>query len=80
VGGDGENVIVVIAGANGQVTVQDARDAIAAMSTADTVLLQMEIPEAAVRAALEASAGKGRSQHSQHRTADRCGGAACASG
>jgi ribokinase len=59
VGGDGENVIVVIAGANGKVTVQDARDAIAAMSAADTVLLQMEIPEAVVREALEGARAKG---------------------
>jgi ribokinase len=59
VGGDGENVIVVIPGANGKVTPEDARDAIAAMSPGDTVLLQMEIPEAAVRAALEAARAKG---------------------
>jgi sugar/nucleoside kinase (ribokinase family) len=32
VGGDGENVIVVIPGANGQVSAQDAGDAVAAMS------------------------------------------------
>ncbi|WP_394691041.1 ribokinase [Hoeflea sp.] len=59
VGGDGENVIVVIPGANGKVTPEDAGDAIAAMSPGDTVLLQMEIPEAAVRAALEAARAKG---------------------
>jgi ribokinase len=41
------------------------------------VLLQMEIPEAVVRAALEAARAKA-SQHSQHRTADRCGGASLA--
>lgn len=59
VGGDGENVIVVIPGANGKVTAQDAGEAIASMSPGDTVLLQMEIPEAAVRVALEASRAKG---------------------
>lgn len=59
VGGDGENVIVVIPGANGKVTPEDAGDAIAAMSPGDTVLLQMEIPEAAVNAALEAARAKG---------------------
>lgn len=56
---DGENVIAVIPGANGKVTAADARDAIAAMTPGDTLLLQLEIPEASVRAALEAARDKG---------------------
>ncbi|WP_299865336.1 ribokinase [uncultured Hoeflea sp.] len=55
VGGDGENMIAIIPGANGQVTADDARAAIADASPGDLVLLQMEIPEAAVRAALTAA-------------------------
>ncbi|WP_422372373.1 ribokinase [Hoeflea sp.] len=56
---DGENVIAVIPGANGKVMAADARDAIAAMNPGDTLLLQLEIPEASVRAALEAARDKG---------------------
>ncbi|MDP2732108.1 MAG: PfkB family carbohydrate kinase, partial [Hoeflea sp.] len=59
VGGDGENMIVVIAGANGKVTAQDAEQAVAQMSEGDTLLLQMEIPEAGIEAALRAARAKG---------------------
>ncbi|MEM5495712.1 ribokinase [Hoeflea sp. AS16] len=59
VGGDGENMIAVIPGANGQVTPADAEEAVAAMSGGDTLLLQMEIPEASVEAAMKAARGKG---------------------
>ena len=59
VGGDGENMIVVIPGANGKVTAGDAEQAVAAMSADDTLVLQMEIPEAAIEAALEAARAKG---------------------
>ena len=59
VGGDGENMIAVIPGANGQVTAEDAEKAVAAMSATDTLVLQMEIPEAAIAAALTAAKVKG---------------------
>jgi len=59
VGGDGENMIVVIPGANGHVSTQDAEQAVARMGDNDTLLLQMEIPEASIEAALKASRSKG---------------------
>jgi ribokinase len=51
---DGENVIVVVAGANGEVTPADADAAVAAMGAGDTLLLQLEVPAASVEAALDA--------------------------
>jgi ribokinase len=59
VGGDGENMIAVIPGANGHVTAEDAEQAVAAMSGSDTLVLQMEIPEAAIEAALKTAQAKG---------------------
>ena len=59
VGGDGENMIAVIPGANGQVTTADAERAVAAMAANDTLVLQMEIPEAAIEAALKAARARG---------------------
>ena len=58
VGGDGENMIVVIPGANGKVTASDAERAVAGMSGGDTLLLQMEIPEASIEIALKAARAK----------------------
>ena len=55
VGGDGENMIAVIPGANGEVTAKDAERAVAEMTANDTLVLQMEIPEAAIEAALKAA-------------------------
>tara|TARA_R110000787_G_scaffold16612_8_gene50155 strand:- start:1765 stop:2664 length:900 start_codon:yes stop_codon:yes gene_type:complete len=55
VGGDGENMIAVIPGANGHVTAEDADQAVAAMAASDTLVLQMEIPAAAIEAALKAA-------------------------
>jgi ribokinase len=55
VGGDGENMIAVIPGANGEVTAEDAERAVAEMAANDTLVLQMEIPEAAIEAALKAA-------------------------
>jgi ribokinase len=51
----GENLIVVVPGANGRVTPQDA--AAGVVSSSDVVLLQLEIPLAAVRAAAAAARG-----------------------
>ncbi|KQV44195.1 MULTISPECIES: ribokinase [unclassified Rhizobium] len=55
VGGDGENVIIVVAGANGEVTENDGIAAVAAMDTGDTLVLQLEIPAASIEAALSAA-------------------------
>lgn len=59
VGGDGENMIAVVPGANGTVTAQDADQAVGAMSKGDTLMLQLEIPVAAVEQALAAARAKG---------------------
>jgi len=59
VGGDGENVIVVVASANGTVSEDDARSAVATMAAGDTLMLQLEIPAASVERALVAAKDKG---------------------
>lgn len=53
--GTGENLIVVVPGANGAVGPADVT--VASLRTADVVLLQLEIPPAAVAAAAEAAGG-----------------------
>ncbi len=53
--GTGENLIVVVPGANGEVGPADVT--VASVRTADVVLLQLEIPPAAVAAAAEAAGG-----------------------
>lgn len=59
VGGDGENMIVVIPGANGTITADEAIKTVDAMSAGDILMLQLEIPPAAVEAALRAAREKG---------------------
>jgi ribokinase len=59
VGGDGENVIAIVAGANSRVTAEDARHAVATMSRGDILMLQMEIPPEAIEAGLRAAKEKG---------------------
>ncbi len=59
VGGDGENMIAVVAGANGTITPADAERAVSAMEPTDTLMLQMEVPAEAVQRALEAAKAKG---------------------
>ncbi|WP_176086619.1 ribokinase [Martelella sp. HB161492] len=59
VGGDGENVIVINAAANGTLTQDDALAAVNAMAPGDTLLLQLEIPAASIRTALAAARDKG---------------------
>ncbi|MFK0332297.1 ribokinase [Rhizobium sp. NPDC090275] len=59
VGGDGENMIAVVPGANGTVTAQDADRAVGAMSKGDTLMLQLEIPVPSVEQALAAARAKG---------------------
>ncbi len=59
VGGDGENMIAVVPGANATLTPQDAMEAVAAMRAGDILMLQLEIPAEAVETAL-ATARKAR--------------------
>jgi ribokinase len=59
VGIDGENVIAIVAGANGTVTAEDAKAAVGDMKRGDTLMLQMEIPPAAIEAGLKAAKEKG---------------------
>lgn len=59
VDGRGENVIVVIPGANAKVSPEMAEQAVAGMADTDTLLLQQEIPAATLRAALAAARKRG---------------------
>jgi ribokinase len=59
VGGDGENVIVVVASANGTVSTDDAQSAVETMRAGDTLMLQLEIPASSVEKALVAAKSKG---------------------
>ncbi|MCA1491058.1 ribokinase [Sinorhizobium alkalisoli] len=52
VDGEGENVIVVVAGANATVSASNAVAAVESMSVGDTLMLQLEIPAASVEKAL----------------------------
>ena len=59
VGGDGENMIAVIPGANGKVSGNNAEAAVDAMNEGDILMLQLEVPVEAVERALAASRAKG---------------------
>ncbi|KQS81125.1 ribokinase [Rhizobium sp. Leaf384] len=59
VGGDGENVIVVVSSANETVNEADALAAIETMTPQDTLVLQLEVPAAAVEGALLAARERG---------------------
>lgn len=59
VGGDGENMIAVVPGANGTNTAEHAAAAVAALNPGDTLMLQFEIPVDAVETALNAAKAKG---------------------
>ncbi|APO73297.1 ribokinase 1 [Rhizobium etli 8C-3] len=59
VGGDGENMIAVVPGANGTIAPEDADAAIGAMSKGDFLMLQLEVPAPAVERALASSRLKG---------------------
>ena len=56
---DGENSIVVIGGANAELSAEDIRSAAAVFAGADVVLLQLESPAATVAAALAVAAEHG---------------------
>ncbi|MBB4009419.1 ribokinase [Allorhizobium taibaishanense] len=59
VGGDGENMIAVVPGANGTLSSADASAAIKTMTRADSLVLQLEIPAAAVETALHEAKAAG---------------------
>lgn len=59
VSGDGENVIVVVPGANSLVSEAAARKAVETMARGDILMLQLEIPAATVETALRAAKAKG---------------------
>lgn len=59
VGGTGENMIAVVPGANGTVDDADAEAAVGAMSAGDILMLQLEVPPAAMEAALRGAREKG---------------------
>ncbi len=56
---DGTNRIVVVPGANGLVTADDARNAVAARECVDVVVAQLEIPQEASAAGLAAGRARG---------------------
>jgi len=59
VGGDGENMIAVVPGANGTVSPDQARAALAETATRNILMLQLEVPVASVKAALESARAHG---------------------
>lgn len=59
VSADGENTIVVVPGANGELTVADAEAAIAAARAGDILMLQLEVPAEIVERALHLARDKG---------------------
>lgn len=59
VDGEARNLIVVAAGANAALTADDARAACAGLAAGDAVLAQLEVPAAAVEAALAAGRAAG---------------------
>jgi ribokinase len=56
---DGENVIVVVPGANGTVSEEDARRTVSGMTQGDYLMLQFEIRNTSIEAALVAAKQKG---------------------
>lgn len=59
VGGDGENMIAVVPGANGTITAEDADAAVNGMTAGDILMLQMEVPADAVAQAFSAAKARG---------------------
>ena len=56
---DGENIISVVPGANGSVSDHQAQETVRQMERGDHLLLQLEIPSAAISAALDAARSAG---------------------
>ncbi len=59
VGGDGENMIAVVPGANGTLSSSQAAEAVSSSRPGDILMLQLEVPAASVKAALEAAKAQG---------------------
>jgi ribokinase len=59
VGGDGENMIAVVPGANGTVGAEQAETAVSGSASGDILMLQLEVPPASVKAALVAAKAHG---------------------
>lgn len=59
VGGDGENMITVVPGANGTVGEPEAAAAVAALQRGDFLMLQLEVPAASVERALVDAKARG---------------------
>jgi ribokinase len=59
VGGDGENMIAVVPGANGTISPDQAAEAVSSSQPGDILMLQLEVPAASVKAALQAAKEQG---------------------
>lgn len=59
VGGDGENMIAVVPGANGTVSAAQGEKAVSDCASGDILMLQLEVPAASVKAALLAAKLRG---------------------
>lgn len=59
VGGDGENMIAVVPGANGTVSATQGEKAVSDSASGDILMLQLEVPAASVKAALLAAKVRG---------------------
>ncbi|WP_313291532.1 ribokinase [Rhizobium rhizoryzae] len=59
VGGDGENMIAVVPGANGAVSAKDAEKSIGLMSGRDILMMQMEVPADAIETAYRLAKAQG---------------------
>ncbi|MBU2328590.1 MAG: ribokinase, partial [Alphaproteobacteria bacterium] len=59
VGGNGENMIAVVPGANGTLSPGQAAEAVSGSKPGDILMLQLEVPAASVKAALEAAKAHG---------------------
>lgn len=59
VGGDGENMIAVVPGANGTLSPGQAAEAVSSSQPGDILMLQLEVPAASVKAALQAAKAQG---------------------
>lgn len=59
VGGDGENMIAVVPGANGTVSATQGENAVSDSASGDILMLQLEVPAASVKAALLAAKVRG---------------------
>ncbi|WP_137135816.1 ribokinase [Rhizobium sp. FKY42] len=59
VGGDGENMIAVVPGANGAVSAQDAEKSIGLLAERDILMMQMEVPADAMETAFRLAKTQG---------------------